>query len=99
MCRHAEELLGEGHDPVLDLVDEDVPLVVPLVREAFRVAVAEVRQQHLPRHRADHVLGRDHREGLREPRMVAVHLFVDEGGVLVHRRRGGNPPDKYVDSR
>src|SRR5881628_2456289 len=91
---HSEELLGEGHDSVLDLVDEDVPLVVPLVREAFGVPVSEIREQHLARHRTDHVLGRDHREGLREPRMMAVHLFVDEDDVFVHprpdrNRRGG----------
>src|SRR2546427_11905942 len=97
---HAEDLLRQRDDAVLDLVDERVALIVPFVREALGIAVAEVGQEHLPRQRADDVLRRDHREASREPCMVAVHRPFDEGDVLVHAdREGTGAADKYVDSR
>ena len=89
---HAEDLFRQGDDAVLDLVDERVPLVVPFVRQAFRVSVAEVRHEHLPGHRADHVLRGDHGEGLREPGVMAVHLFVEERDVLVHSTTSSRKP-------
>ena len=96
---HPEDLLRQRDDPVLDLVDERVALIVPFVREALGVAVPKVRQEHLPRHRADDVLRRDHREASREPCVVAVHRSFDEGDVFVHvDREGTGAADKYVDS-
>src|SRR5207249_12022615 len=79
-----EESLGEGDDPPLDLVDEDVPLVVPFPGEALRVPVPEIAQEHLPGEGTNHVLRGDHREALREPLVVTVHLLLDDGDVLVH---------------
>src|SRR3972149_5540205 len=83
--RAPKQSFRELGDSRLDGVDELVPLVVPFAGEPLGVSVLEVDEEHLSREGADQGLRRDQGKRFREPAVVLVDLFLDEGDVLIHR--------------